>query len=123
MSQTVTVDTFQSALATMNQAIEKNRDSLFFKTLLKSCETVLGDDLLGVAIYKDSPESPHDYYTIRMDEGRFFLVEHGRGDVDSDWIVSEDYLRDLANDPDKYVDHPEKLSLNWLANRVSSATA
>ncbi|MBD3676135.1 MAG: hypothetical protein HUJ26_21710 [Planctomycetaceae bacterium] len=123
MSQAVTVDTFQSALATMNQAIEKNRDSLFFKTLLKSCETVLGDDLLGVAIYKDSPETPHDYYTIRMDEGRFFLVEHGRGDVDSDWKVSEDYLRDLANDPDKYVDHPEKLSLNWLANRVSSATA
>ena len=122
MNQTMTIDTFQSALATMNKAIDANRNSLFFKTLLKSCKSVLGHDHLGVAVYKDSPDSPHDYFTVRMDDGRFLLVAHGREEVKTDWKVSEDYLRDLVNHPDKYVKHPEKLSLNWLAERVTSVT-
>ena len=123
MSQTITLDTFQSALSTMNKAIEDNKDALFFKTLLRGCRSALDGQHLGVAIYKDNPEEPHDYYTVKMTDGRFVLVDHGKYSTDSDWKVSEDYIRDLANEPDKYVSHPEKLSLNWLAERLTSVTA
>jgi len=123
MSQTLTLDTFQSALATMNQSIEHNQDALFFKTLLKGCQSVLHGENLGVAIYKDDPSSPHDYYTVQMKDGRLMLVDHGKQDTDVDWSVSEDYLKDLADHPNKYVNNPEKLSLKWLADRITGATA
>lgn len=120
MTQSLTLQEFQSALATMNQAIEENREALFFRTLLKACETKYDGEHLGVAIYRDDPQSPHDYYTIRMQDGKLVLVDHGKQQTNSDWSVSEDYIRDLAENPDKFIDHPEKLSLNWLAERVTA---
>lgn len=122
MPQNITRETFLDALRTMNAAIEEHQQSLFFHTVLQACESMFEDELMGVAIYRTDPETPYDFYTIRMRNGRFDLVEHGREHDRTDWRVSEDYLRDLANNPNKYIDHPEKLSLNWFAERVVAMT-
>lgn len=120
MNRSLDIQDFQSALATMNKSIDENRDAIFFRTLLKACETLYNDEHLGVAVYKDDPQTPHDYYTIRMEDGKFLLVGHGKEQVKSDWKVSEDYIHDLSENPNKYIDHPEKLSLNWLVERVTA---
>jgi hypothetical protein len=122
MSQALTPQTFQAALDTMNLSIEQHKDALFFQALLQACDSMGEDELMGVAIYRNAPESPHDFHTIRMRDGQFHLVEYVQDTTRADWRVSEDHLRDLANNRSKYIDHPEKLSLNWLAERVVAMT-
>ena len=113
-----TYTTFIQALNVMNASLEANRESLVFKPLLKACETNLRDTNLGIAVYKDDPDTPHDYFTIRMKSGTFVLVSRGKQEPNVAWKVSESYLTDVAHNPRKYVDSPTMLSFDWLKDRV-----
>lgn len=118
MTQSISQKTFTKAISTMNQAIEHNKQALFFQALLQACKSWSDEDLLGVAIYRDDPQSPNDYYTLCMQDGAFQIVGHGTPQPEPDWEVSETHVRDLARNRKKYINHPEKLSLNWLAQRA-----
>lgn len=118
MTQPLSRKTFIKALGTMNESIKHNQDALFFQALLQECRSLPEDELLEVALYRDDPRTPSDYYRLKMNDGAFRLVDQGKHQTDSDWTVSETYIRDLAENRKKYVDHPEKLSLNWLVERL-----
>jgi hypothetical protein len=76
----------------------------------------------SVAIYEGDPEHVVDRYVVHAHEGRFEVVEHGRGRP-ADWRVSVDQLRQIAAKPDRYVDAPEKLDLGWLETRLGIGRA
>lgn len=111
-------DLFMEALDVTNQALDANRNEGAYGKMLD----VLGDRLDGhrsaVAIYDDDPSEPFDYFTVRYLGGRFELVERGRGEHDSEWKVSVDYLESLRDDPESYIENPLRLDLDWLIDRL-----
>jgi len=109
---------FMGALDVVNEALEQNRDSKVFGFAIKTAEKNLSGQRLGVAIYADEPSSPFDYFTLRFTEGRFELYSRGKDEPDIAWKVSQDYLKDLVEHPQKYIDNPVKLDLDWLKDRA-----
>ena len=118
MAQTDRTALFTSALNTMNAALADNSDRMPFKQILSVAESTIGDRPLGVAVYKDSPDDPHDYFTIRFSNGAFELVSRGKQDPDLAWKVSEPYLERLAENPERYAEDPFKLDFDWLKSRL-----
>lgn len=110
--------TFTSALNTTNAALEKHADRTPFKQILAAADRVLADHKLGIAVYADDPEHPHDYFTVRYSNGSFELVSHGKDDPDVAASVSLDYLEEVAQNPQRYIDNPLKLDLDWLTSRL-----
>lgn len=73
--------------------------------------------VFGVAVYEDESEAPVDRYAVRLHEGRFELVPGGE-EPPIDWRVSVPFLRHVASHPDRYVDDPRRLELDWLERRL-----
>lgn len=121
MTQPKTYDLFMDALDVVNRSIEANRGEGVYGNLLELFDEHLDGHRSAVAIYEDDPGAPFDYFTIRFIDGRFELVERGRGEHDSEWKVSRDYLDSLIEDPEAYIENPEKLDLDWLATRLPDA--
>ncbi|HKK52902.1 MAG TPA: hypothetical protein VKA74_14990 [Myxococcota bacterium] len=109
---------FTSALNTVNAALDAHSDEMPFKQILSAADRVLEDRQLGVAVYKNDPGSPHDYFTIRFRNNAFEVVSHGKESPEIDGKVSVEYLEQLANDPDRYIESPLKLDLDWLTSRL-----
>jgi len=40
------------------------------------------------------------------------------GDPSITWTVTREYLEEIVKDPDTYIEHPEKLDLDWLKSRL-----
>ena len=111
---TETKTRFVDYLNTCNQAIDRHEDEFPFKQLVSIGERVFGDKTIGVGIYKTDPNSPHDYYTIQVKDGRLHYHGHGKHDPDIEWKVKEEYLDDVVSNPETYIEHPFKLDWEWL---------
>jgi len=118
MTQGDNTKVFTNALNTVNAALAKHADEMPFKQILAAAGRVLADRNLGIAVYKDDPAHPHDYFTVRFGEGAFELVSHGKEEPEIDGKVSLEYLESVAGDPDRYIDNPLKLDLDWLTSRL-----
>lgn len=117
MSQPDDTALFTRALNTMNAALADNADRMPFKQILSVADKAAGDRPIGVAVYKDDPGTPHDYFTIKFSEGAFELLSHGKQDPDIAWKVSVEYLEKLGDNPERYIEDPFKLDLDWLKSR------
>ncbi len=119
MHVTETTSLFTDALITMNAAMEANEDRLPYSLFMKASRKLDFQLTVGVAVYKDNPETPHDYYTVCYHENRIELVAHGKEKgIDIAWNVSEDYLQKLHDDPERYIKNPALLDWDWLKSRL-----
>lgn len=118
MSNPSTYQLFMDALDVTNRAIDANRGQGAWGKLFDAVDEHLEGHRAAVGVYDDDPAEPFDYFTIRLLDGRFELVERGRGEHDSEWKVSRDYLQSLVDDPDRYIEHPIRLDLDWLTDRL-----
>lgn len=118
MSQPEKETRFKQALNVINQSLEANRDKMPYNMFIQAGESALEGKNIGVAVYADDPDTPHDFYTLKLEGGRMDLVEHGKQDPDITWKVSDAYLDELINNPQQYIDHPEKMDWDWLRDRL-----
>lgn len=109
---------FAEAIATMNKSIEANKTKTPYKQIFAASEKLADGITVGVAVYKDDPNNPFDYYTVRYEGGRIDLVAHGKEDHDIGWKVSHGYLEKLAEHPDEYIQNPVRMDLDWLKDRL-----
>jgi len=109
---------FMEALDVVNTAIREHRDGQLMGALLTAAEKAIGGRHLGVAVYRGDPDTPFDYFTLRFTNGRFELLARGKDEPEIAWKVSQDYLRDLVDNPRDYIDNPARLDLDWLRDRV-----
>lgn len=109
---------FDAALGVTNKALEENRDSKILGTLISAADKVLESHKAGVEIYDEDPSKPFDYFTIRYLNGKLEIVSRGKSEHDTEWKVSREYLQDVADNPQKYIDNPAKLNLDWLKARI-----
>ena len=110
---------FSQALEVVNQAIHRHKDDFPYKQMFAAAEKLMGDAKMGVALTKEAGADPYDYYTVDYEDGRWKLAGRGRqGDPDVTWTVTRDYLEEVVRNPDRYLEHPEKLDLDWLKSRL-----
>lgn len=112
---------FTNALDVTNSALDRHREEVPYAQILASADKMLDGRKLGVAVYESEAGSPFDYFTIRYHDGRLELVSHGKEEPDAQWKVSRAYLQEVAEHPQTYIEHPIKLDLAWLKDRVGLA--
>ncbi len=109
---------FRQLLYVMNEALKTNRDKFPYKQIITALEKTFPDWNMGVAVYADDPNTPHDYFTIRFDKGEFELVEHGKEEPKFTWKVPESYVKKVTDNPQDYIQHPEKLDWDFVKSRI-----
>lgn len=110
---------FSQALDVMNRAIRAHSDDFPYQQILKASDELLGDSRLAVGVAKEAGADPYDFYTVRYANGRFELEGRGKqGEPDLTGAVTRSYLEGIVEDPEPYVEHPEKLDLDWLKSRL-----
>ena len=116
-------EVFTKALDVTNKSLEKNRDSGAFKPIIAAWDKVLEGHKAGVEIYEEDPAKPFDYFTIRYLNKKFEILSRGKSEHDTEWKVSREYLESVVNDPQKYIDNPAKLDIEWLKHRLPDAAS
>jgi hypothetical protein len=105
-------------LGVINRAIDAHRDSSPWREIVAKTSGPRGPKLFAVEVREGYPEQIVDHYTIRAHEGRFEMIEHGSSEPAIDWRVSVETLRGIAAKPDRYLNDPSKLPLDWLERRL-----
>jgi len=123
MKHTEIYDLFMESLEVINRALDANRGEGVFGRVLDAMDDRLEGHTSAVAIYDEDPDQPFDYFTIRFAGGRWELQERGRGAHDTEWKVSTEYLQSLIDDPETYIQHPTRLDLDWIADRLPAELA
>ena len=113
---------FTQYVNVVNDAIGQNENDFPFRQLMQMGEKVLGDKKIGAAVYKGDPDSPHDYFTVRLESGRF-RATHGKEEPDIEWKLDEKHLENVVSNPKPYVDNPAKLDLDWLETRLGNGAS
>ena len=114
---------FTTALEVTNKSLETNRGSGIYGALISGWDKYLDGHKSGVAIYDDDPAQPFDYFTVRYLKGKFEILSRGKSEHDTEWKVSRKYLESLADNPQTYIDHPAKLDIDWLKDRLPDSAA
>jgi len=131
MTQTETQPTAGSSTDTLmseyvsviNRAIDKHAESFPFKQILAGFQRLMDNgERIGVAVYSTTPESPHDYFTLRYNAaGRFEMAARGKQEPTIEWKVKRTYLEEVARNQSKYIDDPIKLDWDWVKTRMKDA--
>ncbi|MCA9581666.1 MAG: hypothetical protein KC416_07705, partial [Myxococcales bacterium] len=111
---------FNEYIGVVNRAIDTHQNQFPFQQMLKVGEKLTKDRKFGAAVYKDSPEHPHDYFTISFD-GHKLNAERGKDAPALEWKVKQEYLENVVSHPDEYVKNPLKLDLNWVKSRLQQS--
>lgn len=112
---------FTQYLNVVNRSLGQNRDTFPYKQILDASEKAFDEKTVAVGIYKDVPTEPHDWFVVAYDDGTFSLKEHGKGDADLTWMMKEAHLDEVVETPERYVESPYKLDLDWLKKSVGLA--
>lgn len=111
---------FMHAVDVTNEALAKHSDKPFYSQVIGGAENILAGRELGVAVYKETTDKPFDYFTLRFDNGKFELAARGKESPDVAWKVSEEYLEKVYSDPERYINNPLLLDIDWLKSRLKS---
>ncbi|MEA3643383.1 MAG: hypothetical protein VBE63_26130 [Lamprobacter sp.] len=109
---------FMGALDVSNRALEEVRDRPVVKKMVEMMEKQASGKKFGVAVYNGDASTPHDYFTVRVQNHHLQLASHGKDSPDIDWKVSMAYLRDINENPQAYIDNPLKIDFDWLKHRI-----
>jgi hypothetical protein len=109
---------FTQYLNVVNRTLATHRDEFPYQQMISAGQATLRVRRIGVAVYQDDPQHPHDWLTIHMDNGKLAVLEHGKADPDITWRVKERHLEAVTEHSEESVDHPVKLDFDWLKTRI-----
>lgn len=105
-----------AALRVLNAGLESHQESLRGALLSSGLEHLSGLEI-GIMVYKDEPNFPHDYFTLHILEGRVCLAQRGRNDPGVELRVPRSLLQEMVAEPEPYINNPVKVHLDWLRHR------
>lgn len=112
----------QKYVATVNESIEAHRNEAPWQLFLEASHKLDADLQVQAAIYSSEVDSPHDLFTVGWRNNRLHLDGTGKNeDADVTWKVPAEHLREVTAHPEKYVDQPMQLDLDWLQRRLGLA--
>lgn len=116
-----TYDLFMGTVDVINQALKEHSDGRVFGSVVSLTEKLSSGKQFGVAVYKKDADQPHDYFTVRFNRGKVELAARGKESPDIAWKVSQDYLKQVCEEPQTYIDNPARLDVDWLVSRVQAS--
>lgn len=97
-----------------NRALEAHEDKFPYKELIAAGEKLSGGDI-HLAVYEDVPEA---VYTLQFQDKRLTHRPDITPNMKRAWRVNKSYLRKVVEQPEKYIEQPELLDIDWLKNRL-----
>ncbi len=113
-----TYDLFMGYLDVVNDALDKHSETPVVGDLVSWVTNLSQSKKIGAAVYDSDPKSPFDYFTVRIADGKVQLDSRGKNEPDIDWRVSQEFLVEVNENRQEYIDNPLKLDLEWLKSRV-----
>ncbi|MFT5323178.1 MAG: hypothetical protein ACI8P0_001025 [Planctomycetaceae bacterium] len=125
------------ALNVINTALIENHEYWPWSQVIETAGSRLAGGNLIVSIEDDRSESDHEeQFLIQVRNDRFCLVsdpsanaddefgndKEAAASVNADWKVTTRYLDDLACRARYYVEHPGRIGLGWLTDRLGLAS-
>ena len=109
---------FSHYLDVCNEAISAHQDEFPYKQIVGLSEQLAGGRDLGVSVYSGEKKKPEAEYNIRLINGRFVLVNTGESaEAAVRTKLKTDYLQQVVDHREDYIEHPEKLDWDWMKSR------
>lgn len=118
MSRSEAYNLFLKTLNIVNSALFAHKDRIPYRQMLAAFNKRFDGQNIGVAVYTDDPDTPHDHVTIRLDDHRFVIVSHGRQEPEFAWKIPEEHLKQVNANPQYYIEHPSALNWDWMTARI-----
>lgn len=125
------------ALNVINTALARNSDCWPWSQVVAVAKERLTGERLVVAVEDDRTESDcQEQFLVQLRNDRFCMINgreinvaqnnYGRSTAgrkpvtsgNADWNVTTQYLDDLASRATYYVEHPARIGLEWLTDRL-----
>lgn len=104
---------FNLYLSVCNQALTNHKHSQPFQQIIARARTVAESRPFELAIYDDLPKGA---YTVRFQNDQ--LIKAGAPiNVHQSWRLHLSYLMRIAANPERYIQEPNALELEWLTSR------
>lgn len=120
MSELTTRALFTEYIHIVNQVLGSNRERPVFRPIIEGADRLLDSRRLGIGVYSDDPDEPHDWFTTELEDGTFQIVEYGKEDVDLTCRVPRDHLETVVENRSEFITKPYKLDLDWLKSRLQT---
>lgn len=105
---------FRRYLDICNEAIEKHKSELPYKTILSATDMFIDNRPIDLAVYDDEPKAAFSLYF----KNKKLTGDAHLKDTKKAWRMNLSHLREVVKNPEKYIKHPEKLDLDWLKSRL-----
>ncbi|MBH25176.1 MAG: hypothetical protein CMH57_12130 [Myxococcales bacterium] len=112
---------FTEYINVLNQALGENRGSFPYDQLIRLGDTLIGDKRIGVGVFKEDADNPHDWFMVQFEDGTFELMKHGKSDPDLIWKTQSSYIEDVVQNSSEYIEQPSRIDLGWLKQAVGMA--
>jgi hypothetical protein len=115
-AETEIEEIFTRYIAVCNQAIDRHRNTFPYRELLAAREKLLGE-YIHVAIYDDNG-IPEAVFMLHFKDDKLTFWQDVSSGMKKSWRLNRSYLRQVVEHPEKYLEHPERLDIDWLKNRL-----
>jgi hypothetical protein len=106
------------ALRAIRAALEAHADEPRCRDILERSRGNRGSETIGVAICEGESGRAREHWEIRICGSVLEVVSSGHVEGPTDWRVSVDELRRIAERGEACLDAPEGLDLRWLETRI-----
>lgn len=105
---------FKEYIEICNKAIAEHQNQFPYKEMISLSESCIRDSTIDLAIYDDMPKG---VFSLHFKDKKL-VTESNLTDPKKAWRMNLSYLEKVVENPQKYIDHPEKLDLDWLKSRM-----
>lgn len=112
----------QHYLAVVNRALCRAQEGVVGRRAVAALEARLGGRRLGLRLFTDDPDEPHDFYTLCWESGQVHLVGRGKHAPEAALKLGRADMQDVLRRPEWYVRRPAQLILLPLQRRLRLAT-
>ena len=99
-----------------NTALAQHREGVVYGPLLELVNRLASGRTIAIEV-AGAPKASPRHYTVRFVDGAFTPVRRGVHDPDVRRTLHRDFLKDVVDHADDYIEHPERLDWGWLRGR------
>lgn len=100
-----------------NTALTSGADRALYGALVKLLEELAGGSTITLRVV-DTESGVEPCYTTQFADGQFTPIVEGERDPDTHFTLSERFLREVVENADAFIEHPERLDWSWLRPRA-----
>ncbi|MCA9736514.1 MAG: hypothetical protein KC645_02720 [Gemmatimonadetes bacterium] len=109
------------AIDVVNRSLSANRDHGLYGLLIRALDDHMEGRTWAVAVYDGTPDQREGKFGVRYEQNRFGVVDQVPDD--DPWNASREYLQNLVDEPETYIEHPARMDLDWLTSRLPDSVA